>query len=245
MKINLPKSKLVSNFLNPISYVSDKCIINIEENNIYTLTHTDNTGDTVILYGKMTIPEKSEKLIKLNIPDVKRLKRVIECINTDNVELEINSNNISYTSPALKFKYHLLEDGVIQTAVMNIKKVNQLEFDTNFIIDQKSILDLLKASSIVPDSNKVYFYTKDSKVFTELTDKTLQNIDSVTFETASSFTGTEIKSVIPISLEVIRLLVSARFKSLTVKVNTKLKLLMFEVNDTDLTLKYIVSALVK
>jgi len=245
MKVKLPKKKLSNKFLKPISFVSDRCIFNIEDKQIYTLTHSDNNGDTVILYGKLDIPDKADKLIKLNIPDVKRLNRVIDCISGDDVELDVDSNSINYSSSSVRFKYHLLEDGIIQAPIINMKKIKQLNFDSQFVVKQEKILELLKASSIVPDSNKMYFYTKDKKVFAELTDKTLQNIDSVTFEISDAFTGTDVKNVIPISLEVVRLLVCAKFNELTVKINTKLKVLMFEISDNDLTLKYIVSALVK
>ena len=159
MKVTLPKTKLSSKFLKPISFVSDRCIFNIENNQICTLTHSENNGDTVILYGKLNIPVKADKLIKLNIPDVKRLNRVIDCIGEKDVELDIDSNSINYNSSSVRFKYHLLEDGIIQSPIINLKKIKQLTFDSEFVMEQTKIIEILKASSIVPDSNKMYFYT--------------------------------------------------------------------------------------
>jgi hypothetical protein len=61
----------------------------------------------------------------LNIPDIKKLVRVVECIDADELQFDINSNNLQYISDSFKFKYHLLEDGLMKLPSINIKKINE------------------------------------------------------------------------------------------------------------------------
>jgi len=241
------KSDFVDKFLSPISKISDRCIVHIQSDNIYALTHNSNDGDTIIFYGKInTNTDLSDTDdVRLNIPDVKRLYRMLSCINQEEIDIKLETNHISYVSPDLKFKYYLLDDGIIQPCVVSLEKINKLTFDNNFVLNGKKLGEILKASSVTPNTDKLYFYTEDGKVYAELTDQTLQNVDSLTLQIADSYNGTDIKNTIPIKLEVFRTLIESKNSDINVKINTQMKILMFEVVENNTTLKYIVSALVK
>ena len=245
MKLKLNKTDIVDNFLNPVSKVTDKCIINLSEDLIYTLTN--NSDETIILYSvyKSTNPLPNKEVHKLNVPDVKRLCRVFDCINEDVVEFDINSNNIEYTSDDVKFTYHLLEDGIIQNGLVSTDKIKSLAFDCSFNLKETKLAELLKGSSFASGSNKIYFSTRDKKVFAELTDKNIQNVDSISYLVSDSYTGADLVDILPMNLEIIRTFSGLKFKDIVVKINTKLKVLMFEINNSNCTMKYIVSALVK
>jgi len=245
MKLKINKNEVINRFLTPISKISDKCIINVHPGFIYTLTNTDNGN--IILYGNLKVntdlPEKTSTV--LNIPDVKRLCRIFDCINNEDFELELNSNNLKYDTNDIKFTYHLLDDGIIQKSVISLDKIGKLTFDSSFDLNINTLNNILKGSAIATDSNKIYFYTKGTDVYAELTDKTIQNIDSLTLFISNAFVGTEIKQILPVDLEIFRIFSGIKANNVLVKINTKLKVLMFEITDANLTLKYIVSALVK
>jgi hypothetical protein len=250
MKLQVDKKKLNDNFLIPINRLTDSCVIIAGDKNLSTLTHNEQSGDTIILYGLLKIDTglSPKKSIKLNIPDVKRLSQMLDCIDTDDILLNIDSNSINYKSNMIKFKYHLWEENIGQSAILSVEKLNKLKFDHEFILSNKKINELLKASMVVPwptDANKIYFFTKDKIVYAELTDKVNQNLDSITFAITDSFTGKEIKNVIPISLEIFRMISGLKFKDICVKINTELKILLFEIKEPDLILKYLVSSLIK
>lgn len=245
MKLKVNKKSIVDNFFTPISKVTDKCVVNIKENLAYTLTNTEDAS--VILYGLYTLQNglKKDEKRQLNIPDIKKLCRVFDCIDGEDIDLDLNNNNIGYDSNNIKFVYHLLENGIIQNGVVNADKIKKLTFDTEFDLIDKKVNEVLKGSVFTSDTNKIYFYTKDKKVYAELTDKNVQNVDSITFQIADAYTGAELKTVLPINLEVFRLFSGLSFNKVKVKINTKLKVLMFEINNGNGLLKYIVSALVK
>lgn len=249
-KLKISKKLINNNFLVPINKLTDSCVILIKNNNLTTLTHNEQSGDTIILYGLIKTPTglKGKENVKLNIPDVKRLSQMLDCIQEDDIELDIDSNSINYKSNQVKFKYHLWEDNIVQSAILSSDKLNNLSFDHNFNISTKKINEILRASAVVPwptDANKIYFYTKNSAVYAELTDRVNQNLDSITLEIADSFNGPPIKNVLPISLEIFRTISGLKIDNINVKINTKLKILMFEIKDANIILKYLVSSLVK
>jgi hypothetical protein len=102
----------------------------------------------------------------------------------------------------------------------------------------------MSAYSFVNDVNKIYFYTKEDKVFAEIDDKTLQNVDNVSFTVSNEYIGDEL-SPIAIKIEVFKSLITSK-QPVKVKINKDNKVFIFSTNeDENVELKYIVSALVK
>ena len=95
------------------------------------------------------------------------------------------------------------------------------------------------------DIHKVYFYTKDGSMYAEVNDKKRQNIDNICLKLADKYSGDQITTPLPMSLETIRLLGSARTDKIDVLINNKLNVMMFGINNNDIKLTYIVSGLVK
>jgi len=244
MKLTIHKSTLLNKFIIPVSKISDKCIITLSPNHIHTVV-TTNEGNPV-LYASVNIPcdIENETPIILNIPSVNKFSRILNCINSDAIELDINSNNIEYNSLNMKFRYHLLEDGVIENSGVNPEKIKSLEYDSNFIIDHKKTEDIIKSTTFTSESNKLYFYMKDNKVYAEITDKEIANTDSVSYFITDQFNGTEIKKPMLIDLEIFKLFYGIK-DDITVKINTKKRIISFNVENSDYVLQYIVSTLIK
>jgi len=246
MKIKINKNSFCNKFLEPISRLVDKCIVYIEKDKIYSIVNNDDST-TIILYGKITVPTNFEtdvETLQLNIPDVKRLVRILDNVKEEDVELNINSNNIEYNSNNMRFKYFLLDNNSIKKSLVNVAKIESLTFDTDFIVNQKAFNDVIKNNSLTPNSDKLYFYSENNNIYGSLTDLNTPNLDSITLLLSENYTGLNI-SPVPIKLEVFRVIGGSRFDKIVIKYNTKLKVFMFEVRDNNLMLNYVISSLTK
>ena len=76
--IKLPlNKKTFAKFLAPISRLGDKSVIKFYKNKIYTLMSSED--NTIILYATSISTEEVSDLIKINISDVKKLLRAVDC----------------------------------------------------------------------------------------------------------------------------------------------------------------------
>jgi hypothetical protein len=242
VKLTLDKDLFLHSFLNPVSKLCDQCIIGINAQNIYTLVN--HQANDIILYAKLNYSSQITEEIKLNIDDIKKLSNILDQINKNIIDLTINTNNIKYESKEFKFKLHVLEDGIIPKPTISIEKIENFGFDTSFLLTFDKLQAILKGSAFAKNSNKLYFFTKDNEVYTELTDSAYQNIDSVILNIGDKYDGQEIKTPIPINLDVMRNFLNLKMDVL-VKINLQYKVLIFEFIQDNVMLKYIVSSLVK
>jgi hypothetical protein len=230
-------------FLSNISKISDSCIIKSDKNNLTCVA--SNTDGTVISYTHLNQKNnftENEKV--LNIPDVKKLNKIFTCIDDNIVNLKLDTNNISYNNSNFKFKYHLLEDGIISTPKVNVDKISKLDFNTVFAINKQALSNIIKASSIALDVTKLYLFTEDSSVFCDFTDNNRHNVDSIALKICDDYQGEAISSPVPINFEIIRIISSQKFNTLNIKFNSKLGVFLFDLEDQECSSKYIVSALI-
>ena len=170
---------------------------------------------------------------------------MIQCIPGDSIELDVYDSVIKFESKDVRFNYYLLDDGIIETPPLSEQKIKEIEYNTNFKLPYETLIGLIKSSSFVVDIHKVYFFTKDGAVYAEVNDKKRQNIDNICLKLSDNYNGDQITTPLPMSLETIRLLGSARSENIDVLINNKLNVMMFGVNNNDIKLTYIVSGLVK
>ena len=180
-------------FLDAISKINDSGVIfDIKEDKITSLV--SSIDSTLILYSELNTAVGFENT--LNVPDVKKLRNVLDTIEDDNINLTINPNNIQYNGSGVKFKYHLYEEGFITRP--NI-----------------------------------------GSLMVELTDRARHNTDNFTIGLGEvDFT----LDPIPLNLDNVRLLTNIN-DEFVVKVNTEYGVVVFDIEDKDTKLKYIISAL--
>jgi hypothetical protein len=245
----LPKSYL-EKILRPVNKLTESCVLKAQGENLYTVCSSPD--NTVILYANAKLPVKFEEEIRLNLISIKKLISGLECLGDEgDFSIQFFSNNIkcetknSETDEKTFFKYHLVDDSVIRETPVNINKITQLTFDTEFIITHNKIKQILSAYVFASDLTKIYFYSQDDKVYAEINDKTLQNVDNMTLVIASDYKGQSIQEPIPVSIEVFKNLIINR-GDIKVKINNQYKVFVFSNTEQDgIELKYIVSALVK
>jgi len=241
--LSLNKESFVQKFLLPISKLADNVSLSIDDSEIFA-TCASQDGSVVLLASYKT-DTAVKGIPRINLPDVKKFVRLLDCVEENSIALTIENNHLHYATPSFKFNYFLLEDNYMQRCPVNPDKIRKLKYDTAFLLPNTKFNEVLKGSSIATDSDKLYFYTKDDKVYCELNDLERQNINNITYVVADKFVGEQIKNTLPLNLENIRLLAGTRCSEFTVKVNNELKVTLFQVEEKDVDIKFIISALVK
>lgn len=242
--VNLLKLKSPTEFiafLNSLSKVSESAIISVERDKMMSLVAS--TDNTLILCCEYKVVSSIQST--LNIPDVKKLTRVLDTIDESEIDLIINSNNLAYKGNGVKFKYHLFDDGFLTKPGLNIEKINAFQYDISFNLDRNILNQIFKGSIFASETNKLYFYTEQKhnengyRLMAELTDRARHNTDNFTM--CIGFIDQEL-APIPINFDNVRLLnnVSGEF---TVRINKEYGVVVFEQAAQEIKLKYIVSSL--
>lgn len=238
------RNEFVTRFLTPVAKMSDSACLTVYPDRIQSLV--TNSDNSVVLYGVFN--QKNESVtdsITLNIPNINKFINLFSCLHAETFELEYNDNCVVCISDDLRFTYHLLDDGILTVPSINIKKIKELTFDTNFILTRDNISRLLKASSFTTDTDKLYIHTDKSKVIGELTDKQQANVDSFSQPISMSYDGASIESPMPINFETLRVIGGTRMDSdcsITVHVNNSNSVFLFDICCSSSKLKYITSA---
>jgi hypothetical protein len=237
MNIKFDKRNLVESLLVPASKLSDNICLSIEQTLAKTLvTSSDNS---IILIA--SVPCEAKEDFKCIIPDTKTFLRLFAGIDSNNLNLSVESNVIKYSDSSMSFKYHLLDDSYYSSKKsLSEEKLNQVTYDTTFNLPKAKLSDILKFNSIIPDAEKLYVSTNNGKVFAKIGDEQKSNTNEITTEVSDSYEGALIEDGIPINVQNI-LLLSFNSENITVGINHQLKIFKFETPYT----KYIISGLVK
>ena len=235
------KKAFVSNFLGPVSNLNDACILSIEDNIVScTLASADAT---IVCRSSMEVDTDIPNSTKLNLPDIKKLVRVLDIIPSDDIELKINENNISYNENGYKFKYHLLDDGIIKQPSLNVEKVKNLNFNTKFTVKEKELNTLFKGSSFATETSKVYLFEDDNKIYSELGDRSRHNSDNFVCILSENFEG-NIDKPLPVNFDSFRLVSFGGSKEVNFNVNTEMGVITCNFQKGNTQLIYIISALI-
>ena len=137
-------------FLDCNSKISDSSILEVTSDKISSLASSPD--NTLILHSEYTADTGFNDT--LNIPDLKKLYRVIDTIQSEDITLQVNSNNIEYNGSGIKFKYHLFDEGFLSKPNLNLEKINSFKFDISFNINKDTIQQVFKGSTFASETNK-------------------------------------------------------------------------------------------
>jgi len=241
MKLKIKNRKdFITNILGPISNLNDSTVIKVEKDKISNITASQDA--TLVLYSETECNTDGER--NLNIPDIKKFVRVLECVDSEDLEFDVLSNNIQHNSESFKFKYHLLEDGIMKIPSINIKKINDLKFDTTFKVSEAKLSTLYKGASFTTETNKLYIYFENNKIYAELGDRNRHNSDNFQTIIADTYEGSSLSKTIPINFETFRLINFNKSSDIQFAVNVNYGVLKISLTKGNTKLIYIVSALI-
>ena len=241
MDLQVNKTKFVNSLLNPVSKIADNLLLEFDKESTKIKTLVSSSDNSVIFLGEAHC--KVSAPTKCVIPDCKTFLRLFSNIENEDITLTIDDNSIRYKEKGsnFSFKYHLLDESyIVNKKSINEEKLNQLKFDTSFLVTKQKLSEIIKFNSIVPDAEKLYFYTKENKVFIKLGDDQKANTNEILAEFSPSYEGKDVVEPLPIHIQNL-LLFSFADDTINVSINHSLKVLKFETKE----LKYIVSGLVK
>lgn len=236
------KSQFIQRFLRPISNISDSGNIRLQNGNAACLVATQDSS--VILFGQAKLDIEVDTPIVLNCPDLKRFERILNLLENEIIELSYRDNALYYNDGSRRFTYHLLENGIINGPNLNIDKINSLQFDTEFTLKGTVLSELIKGSCFASNAPKLYISTDETGVYGELADRSNPLVDTYRTQLASEMTGSMLESEIPILFETIKILYAVKFEQVQVRINLQRGVVVFDIDEDDYKLKYIVSALV-
>ena len=228
------KSDFVNTFLSPISKLAENTVIKVRDKEIVSVS--SSSDGTLIVNCTFKQENEVDETIFLNIPDINRLIKVLSCVETDDLNLLYDNNNIQYKSKQIGFKYHLLDDGIIETPSVDLNKIKSIDFPFRFKIGQQSINQLVKGSTFTTETDKIYFHVDDDNVMASLTDRQRHNVDCYTQCVAESYKGDLNGKELALSFETMRIISSIRFDDLIVNVNPELNVFLFQVETKSSTI---------
>ena len=244
MELKLVKKDFADNFLSIVGKAVDIVSIKLTKDGLYAVCNKPDTS--IILLAKYSKTFDIDQEITLNIGDVKKLLRVIDCIDEDELIFKIESNHLYYKTEKLQFKYHFLDDSVVPKVTLKREKIEALTNDTFFDVNTKKLQEILKASSFTTDTNKIYLYGQSDGVYCELGDKEKSNTDNISLKVADKVEGQPFNQVIPFNLDIFRILTGVKFETARVGINLKFKVMSFYVKPTEETdFTFVISGLVK
>jgi len=234
--------EFVNSFLGTIGKVAEDCILDVTADKITSLCSTsDGTLIQYIVYNN-----NNDFVQTLNVPDVKRLHKIIGCVQDDQISLDVSENCISYKSNTTRFKYHLLDDGILSSPPVSVEKLQKLTYDNTFEISHDRLVELIKGSTFANESEKLYLYTSDTgELFGELTDREKPNMDSYCIKmTDGERLETPIKPM-AFNFENIRIISSTRCDKLKFSINSQMSVARVDYKGSNCYISYIISALIK
>ena len=225
-----------SQYLDSVAKINDSAIFDIDTSGISCLV--SSIDNTLVLYTEFK--EEQDISRSINVPDLKKLHRVVDTIDESSFELNINNNNLEFRGKNVKFKYHLFEEGFLTKPGLNLQKIKDFDYDINFTVDKSLLQQLFKGSTFASETNKVYFYTEDGKLKAELTDRARHNTDvfAITIADEVDFT----LEPLPVNFDNIRLLTSITSKY-EFSINTEYGVVIVDNSNNTTKLKYIISSL--
>ena len=222
-------------YLDCIAKISESAVVNVNDDGCQCLA--TNIDNTLILHACYI--DSYDISTTLNIPDVKKLVNVVSAITTEEINFTVDSNSLLYKGESVKFKYHLFEEGLILPPSLNLDKISKFDYDVTFTVTKEWMKQLFRGSSFATETNKIYFSVIDGNLHGELTDKARHNTDSLSINLGPVEFELE---PFPINFDNMRLL-STISDEIKVSINTDIGVILFDIENNGIKLKYIISAL--
>jgi hypothetical protein len=242
MILHVDKNIFINDLLGPVSKISDNLLLNFvrkDDGGCCAKTLVTSPDNAVILLAN--VPCKAVNESSCVIPECKTFLRLFSGTTSDSLQLDIQNNSIVYNQNNFSFKYHLLDESYVSSRKsISEEKLSQITYDTEFNITKQTFSDIIKYNSIIPDAEKLYFFTKDEKVFAKIGDEQKSSTNEIILEASDSFSGDSLRELFPLNILNV-LLFSFSSNVISVSINHSLKLFKFEIPN----LKYVVSGLVK
>jgi hypothetical protein len=238
----LNKTNFTQKFLTPISRINELCTLTVQKDSIYNLNRTADTNFSLYSVCSEIQTEGIEEKVSLSFADIKKLIKVLDLLSENSLDLIINKNNIEYNDKGTKFRFHLINDNIVKSPNYNIDKINSLQFNTEFKLSSTVHSHLIKSSTFITDSNKIYISTENGYVLGELSDKSKNNIDSYSIKISDFYGGDSITKPLSFNFDLFRNISYLKTTEALVRLNSNMGFIAFDIEDDKYKLKYTATA---
>lgn len=172
------KSKFCRHFLEPLSKLNPKCVLKIEKDNIQA--KSSYPDGSLYLEATSSLDTDVTDIKEIAFVDLSRFIKTLDFIEKDVASFKLDQNYVSYKDTKNHFMLHLNDPKVVSKPRISFEKINSLSFDLDITISTGIFFEIIKASGIYPDMNKLYFSFANKNLKIELSDKTKSNCDGFT-----------------------------------------------------------------
>jgi hypothetical protein len=234
----LNKNNFTNKFLHPISRINDLCTLVVEKDKIYNINRTaDGNFSLYSVCDEIAVEDYKDKT-NLSFSEIKKFIKVFDCIPENAIDLIIHSNFVEYKSGGTRFKFHLINDNIVRAPNYSIEKINSLTYNNEFNISLSAINTLIKSSTFITSSNKIYLTTDEGNVYAELDDKAKTNIDTFSTKISDHYKGSALNNPLGFNFDILRNISALKCPEILVRVNTDVGYVAFEIGDDNYKLKY-------
>lgn len=236
------KNKFSRYFLDPLAKLNPKCVLILSKEQIKA--KTSYPDGSLFLEATSIIESDIDKEIEIAFIDLFRFIKILDFIQKDVASFKLDSNFLSYKDTLNEFSMHIYDPKVVTKTRLSFEKINSLPFDLDFNFNTSVFLELIKASAIYPDLNKLYFNFKDNKLKIELTDKTKSVNDSFTRTIESLETDNKnISFILP--LDAFRIILNNKIDQIKFKFEKNSNLVNLSYETDGINMSYVIPSLIK
>jgi len=236
------KNKFCRHFLEPLCKLNPKCVLRIEKDNIQA--KSSYPDGSLFLEASSSLDTDVTDTKEVAFVDLSKFIKTLDFIEKDMASFKMDQNYISYKDTVNHFILHLNDPKVIPQPRLSFEKIKTLPFNLDIVLNTDIFFEIIKASGIYPDLNKLYFNFEKNTLKIELSDKTKSNCDGFTKTIENVESGdTSYDFILP--LDSLRVILSNKAEKMQFRFHKASTLvnLIYEIDG--IKLSYVIPCLIK
>jgi len=236
------KNKFCRYFLEPLLKLNPKCILKIQPDQVQAKSSYPDGSLFLEATGNIDTDIKDEK--ELAFIDLSRFIKTLDFVQKDVVSFKLEHNYLSYKDTANQFMMQLYDTKVVNKPRLSFEKINSLDFDLEIDLNTDVFFEIIKASAIYPDLNKLYFNFANNNLTIELSDRQKNQSDGFTrtIENVPSSKG-DLDFILP--LDPIRVILSNKIEKIKFRFHKASSLVNLIYETDGIKMSYVVPCLIK
>lgn len=236
------KGKFCRHFLEPLLKLNPKCVLKLEPEKVQA--KSSYPDGSLFLEATSTIDTDLKDEKELAFVDLSRFIKTLDFVPKDMVNFKLENNHIIYKDPSNHFVLQIYDPKVVPQPRLSFEKINALDFNLDLVLETGIFFEILKASSIYPDLEKLYFNFSNNTVKIELSDRTKSNCDGFT-KTVENLSSNNISTDFILPLEPFRVVLSNKMEKLNFRFHKASSLVNLSYEVDGIKMSYVIPCLVK
>lgn len=164
--------------MEPLLKLNPRCVLKIKPDQVQA--KSSYPDGSLFLEASSGIDTDVTNETELAFIDLSRFIKTLDFVQKDVVSFKLDQNNISYKDSTNHFMMQLYDTKVVTKPRLSFDKINALPFDLDVVLNTDVFFEIIKASAIYPDLNKLYFNFANNNMTIELSDRQKSQCDGFT-----------------------------------------------------------------